>query len=1489
MGKTTSIGHLLINDLLPEDMRRDDFILDKKGVEKLFAEVQAKYPDKYNEIVTKVNRLGGYLAEAAGHSVSLSSMQKPPEVRVFINNLKKQINLITDDDRLTDDQKNTKILELMGENNPVITKMIFDLTKQKDNPLAIQAMSGSRGNENQLRQIIGGDGLVVDNNDNIIPSPILNGYAEGLSPLEYFAASYGARSGTVCLHEDTLVRMADGSTKAIKDIQIGDYVLGSDNFGNGKAVKVINNYNNGLMPCYRYTFSDRSTVICTDEHKFLCEIDSKHVEQVKPRDWFGINGNKKHTVKQLYVQGFNRDGVDEPRALLAGLMLGDGCMAPSCSKQYSFSCADPLLISDIEEYLNGFDIELYKAKGGNYTYTLNGGRNNPTKLWLCSTLGEKLAHDKALPDMSTWSVKSIAALIGGLFSTDGSVYTTKRKTRISYASTSFTLIKQLKDVLAVTFGIYTGGIFVQPVEVRDNATHDLYSITIAKPVCVDRFYQQIPLVGKKRITIEAAYKRKDKSPFVGTRLLDFELLGQLPTRDLEVDSPEHLFALANNLIVSNSTKFCLHADTLVKLPEGKLKRISEIKPGDTVYGSDKQGNTSFVKVKNVFNNGHRHCFDVSMHNGRHSFNVVCTAEHKFLTYTLYPTKAFSIKALKDINIKKDRIVTANYLSTTVKPFKTLNNRISVLLNYFLGLYCSGLNLPNKLGDAIGKFKFAPARQTELDYLINVCNEHGIKYKLKQNDSTESDTDTLVATSTVIELFDNNFGIADYIKKCGVWRNELRAPNNLQTMTNLEFAAFLQGYFARSAGLNKSNTQNTWLYVQCTDRQVLESFKTELDRRFGITPHIHNIKNIPKKSKQPLSCLVIASMNLAKLDDIIELPNKFKEHVAPLKCLTTASNFAIIDNIKDITTTQPTFDIEVDHPDHLFVLDNHVVTSNSTQEAGFFGKQLAQAAHRYVVTEDDCATTNGIPTEANDSDNLGSVLSNDVDGYKAGTVVTPEIQRKLGDKKIYVRSAITCSAHEGICAKCAGIRSKGRFPKIGENIGLPAAQSLSEKMTQGMLCLHEDTLVAMADSSFKAIKDIVIGDYVSGCTVSGEFTPTQVKNVFNNGSRDCYEYIFERKPGRKQIKIIATKDHKILGVAKDKPDTSAPAKYCLGDGNYTAIIPSGVEGIFVTLKLVSVKYLGSCNTFDIEVDHPDHLFVLDNGLVVSNSAKHTGGQAGAGGTRSGFNYVNQLIQVPTNFAGAATLSKLDGRVTKIEAAPQGGQFVYVDNEKHYVPADQDVTVRSGDVLEAGDSMSNGVPNPAEIVSYKGLGAGRLYFTKALYEGFKNSNIKPNRRNVEVLARGLVNHVKITDPDGYAGFLVDDVVPYDEFRRHYEPREDSEDLTLDRARNNYLETDVNQFTIGTRLTPSVLNELKLNGIKSVKANKNPPPFEPQMIRAMESATHDTDWRTRMYGSYLSKGLADSVRRGRESVTPSTSYIPSLTEGKNFGKSLFETGKY
>lgn len=280
-----------------------------------------------------------------------------------------------------------------------------------------------------------------------------------------------------------------------------------------------------------------------------------------------------------------------------------------------------------------------------------------------------------------------------------------------------------------------------------------------------------------------------------------------------------------------------------------------------------------------------------------------------------------------------------------------------------------------------------------------------------------------------------------------------------------------------------------------------------------------------------------------------------------------------------------------------------------------------------------------------------------------------------------------------------------------------------------------------------------------------------------------------------------------------------------------------------------------------------------------SAKHAGGVAGAGKGATGFKLVDQIVQVPKTFKSGAAHAQIDGRVSGVEPAPHGGTYVSIEGQKHYVGTGFAVHVKPGDVVEAGDVLSEGIPNPADIVRHKGIGEGKRYFTYQFRKAYKDSGLPIHRRNAELIARGLIDHVRLTSEHGH--YVHGDVVPYSRFEHFYEPRAGHKMLEPRHALGNYLERPVLHYSIGTKIRPSVVKNLDEFGIKSVAVHPEPPPFEPEMIRGMENLSHDPDWFTRFLGSWQEKNLLQAVHRGSTADEMGTSYVPQLARAVEFNK--------
>jgi hypothetical protein len=594
----TTAGQLLVNEQLPPELRDYDRTLDKKSLKSLLSEVAQRYPEKYRDISFALNKIGRRVAlESGGNSFGLDHLSVAPVALKAREEIQKKLDEIDNDDSLDDKTRGDRVLHVLKQHQDLPDKILAESDRQ-DNPLARQVLAVGRGDKHSLASLRGMDLTYVDPNGKLLPIPILHSYSEGLSPVEYWAASYGARTGLIktkfCLSAGNKVLMADYSEKPIDQIKVGDMVMGSDMTGRTSPTRVRRVYENGEKLCYRYKFRIGATrrmaeLLATEDHNILGQIRDRKMGQydqerlayrveLLPLRRARIRSIRKKNVFAAYpVQGEEDcGGIQERRALLVGLMLGDSCMAPSTHGSYSLSCADHLLLGDVEEYFSEFNLQLVPVDG-NYNCVLSeinktprrkkavgpnkghfaAGILNETRAWLRYYIGECLAHEKTIPDgIWSWDNLSVRQLLGGLFSTDGNFTARQDGVTINFAVTSPELALATQKLLELRLGIWTSTIRRITPEKRVNAKHDLFWFSINHATAIRKFADLIPLVGKKRLELAnllPLLKRTPRNSELAFKVFSKEPVGNVPTYDIEVENDSHLFVLSNGLIVSNST------------------------------------------------------------------------------------------------------------------------------------------------------------------------------------------------------------------------------------------------------------------------------------------------------------------------------------------------------------------------------------------------------------------------------------------------------------------------------------------------------------------------------------------------------------------------------------------------------------------------------------------------------------------------------------------------------------------------------------------------------------------------------------------------------------------------------------------------------------------------------------------------------------------------------------------------------------------------
>lgn len=296
-----------------------------------------------------------------------------------------------------------------------------------------------------------------------------------------------------------------------------------------------------------------------------------------------------------------------------------------------------------------------------------------------------------------------------------------------------------------------------------------------------------------------------------------------------------------------------------------------------------------------------------------------------------------------------------------------------------------------------------------------------------------------------------------------------------------------------------------------------------------------------------------------------------------------------------------------------------------------------------------------------------------------------------------------------------------------------------------------------------------------------------------------------------------------------------------------------------------------------------------------NVKHTGGMARGQKSFAGLNYITQFLQVPEEFQDRATVAEVEGTVDKIEDAPQGGTYITVGDERHFALPDFAPTVKVGQRVELGEPLSEGLINPADVVRLRGLGEGRKYYATRLAQMLSDSGQTPDARNVEILSRAALDSYLIEDPDEDDPWMPDDLVREADLLEHYKPDRDSADMPLGKAGGKYLQSPVLHFTVGTKLTPSMINEMRDSGVERIPVSPNAPRFRPEMKRLRVAAHDSDDWLASLGTSYLSGQMRTSLERGDETnIAENYHYGPRLAFGADagkggFGENIEQTGKF
>jgi DNA-directed RNA polymerase subunit beta' len=234
----TTTGKVIFNQILPKGFRYVNEVLGKKQVSEIVSECYKKFGHSATiDILDKIKNLGFEYATLGGISISFEDLQTPEQKKDCLNDANKDLSKVDDQYKkgiITERERHNKIIDIWTRTTDKVSDYVFR-SMEKFNPIFMMADSGARGSKLQVRQLAGMRGLMAKPSGEIIETPITSSFIEGLTVLEYFISTHGARKGLA----DTALKTADAGylTRRLVDVA-QEVIIVQDDCGTVNGITV---------------------------------------------------------------------------------------------------------------------------------------------------------------------------------------------------------------------------------------------------------------------------------------------------------------------------------------------------------------------------------------------------------------------------------------------------------------------------------------------------------------------------------------------------------------------------------------------------------------------------------------------------------------------------------------------------------------------------------------------------------------------------------------------------------------------------------------------------------------------------------------------------------------------------------------------------------------------------------------------------------------------------------------------------------------------------------------------------------------------------------------------------------------------------------------------------------------------------------------------------------------------------------------------------
>ncbi len=581
------------------------------------------------------------------------------------------------------------------------------------------------------------------------------------------------------------------------------------------------------------------------------------------------------------------------------------------------------------------------------------------------------------------------------------------------------------------------------------------------------------------------------------------------------------------------------------------------------------------------------------------------------------------------------------------------------------------------------------------------------------------------------------------------------------------------------------------------------------------------------------------------------------------------------------------------------------TALKTADAGYLTRRLHDVAQDVVISDDDCGTIRGVEMKAlKDGEDVKEPLKERILGRTSlvdvidpltnemycakGTIIDEEIAENIERSPIeavLIRSVLTCESRRGVCARCYGRNmATGQMVDTGEAVGTIASQSIGEPGTQLTLRTFHTGGTASLSMSQSAVMAKFDGnvqfDGIRVVTYPGDAEDINVVvsragviNIVEPGSNRVvtkYDVVYGA-----ELKVVDGQPVKKGDMLYDwDPYNSVIITEKAGRVRYRDLVSNLTfkeaidEQTGHTTKIV-IDSRDRTKSPAIEIVDEDGVsiqsyiipsraqIVVDDGEVVGIGAKLVKMPRDLGRLRDitgGLPRVTELFEARAPQAPAA-VTEIDG-IIAIDKPKRGSRVISttsLDGElrrEYSVPIGRHVLVQEGDLVRAGDRLTEGAINPHDILHIKGLTEVQAYLVNEIQEVYRMQGVKINDKHIEVIVRQMLQKIRVMD-SGDAQFIEGDQVDRLRFLDENE-----------RLRNCVVVTDKgdSKLKLGQIVDKKIVREINVELKKKEKAaiksrNAEPAIGEPLLLGITQASLTTESWLSAASFQETTRVLADA----------------------------------